>query len=303
MSKNLIVILGPTASGKTSLAARLAHDLDGEIISADSRQVYKGMDIGTGKDLSQYVIDGRGVPYHLIDVIEPDREFNLFTFQKTFHDLFGAILKRQKLPVLVGGTGLYLESILLDYHMPEASEDENRRNDFSCRTKNELQKMLLELKPLLHNTTDLEDPGRLIRAIEIEIARRDKRYAIREAPSVEAAVFGIRWDRDILRQRITLRLEERLHQGMVEEVEALHDRGVSWSRLERFGLEYRYIANYLQNKISYETMKDRLNIAIHQFAKRQDTWFRRMERKGVLIHWLSGDNYALLKENVMKLIK
>lgn len=303
MSKNLIVILGPTASGKTSLAARLAHDLGGEIISADSRQVYKGMDIGTGKDLSQYVVDGRRVPYHLIDVIEPKQEFNLFTFQKTFYDLFGAILKKNKLPVLVGGTGLYLESILLDYNMPEVQEDKNRRNDLSGKTKTELQKMLLNLQPRLHNTTDLEDSGRLIRAIEIEMARREKRYARRKTPPVEAAVFGVRWDRDVLRNRITRRLEERLRQGMVEEVDALHHAGVSWSRLERFGLEYRYIAHYLQNKISYETMKDRLNIAIHQFAKRQETWFRRMERRGVSIHWLSGDNYALLKENVMKLLK
>lgn len=302
MSVNLIVILGPTASGKTNVAARLAFDLGGEIISADSRQVYRGMNIGTGKDLNQYMIDGRQVPYHLIDIIMPDEEFNLFAFQKRFYEIFSALVKKNVLPVLVGGTGLYLESVLLAYDLPEAPVDEKRRNDLRYRTTSELQDLLLDLNPRLHNRTDLEDSERLIRAIEIELARKDQRGK-KERPQVDAAVFGIQWERAVLRKRITKRLDERLKEGMLEEVSSLHSAGLSWERLESFGLEYRFAALYLQNRMPFDEMKDKLNIAIHQFAKRQETWFRRMERKGVPIHWIPGDDYPLLKENVIRRLR
>lgn len=299
MAKNLVVILGPTASGKTHLAARLACDLQGEVISADSRQVYKNMDIGTGKDLNQYIINGRKVPYHLIDIVEPGNEFNLFEFQKRFYAIFSCLLEKKVLPILAGGTGLYLESVLCAYDMPEAPVNVKLRNDLNRETKDELQKMLSELKPRLHNRTDLEDSGRLIRAIEIEIARRESQGQ-QKKPEIDAVVFGVRRERSVLQRRITTRLEERLKHGMVEEVMNLHSTGLSWTQLESFGLEYRFISHYLQKKITFEEMKKKLNIAINQFAKRQETWFRRMEKKGVVINWIQEDDYSLLKESVIK---
>jgi len=303
MAKNLIVILGPTASGKTHLAAKLAYDLHGEIISADSRQVYKNMNIGTGKDLSEFVINNRIIPYHIIDIIEPEDEFNLFEFQKRFYSVFNNLQEKKMLPVLVGGTGLYLESVLCDYDMPEAPINEEQRNNLHRKTKDELQKILWQLKPQMHNRTDLDDPERIIRAVEIEIARCDAKKNRQEKPEIDSAVFGIRWERALLRQRITKRLEERLEEGMVEEVSGLHSTGLSWARLESFGLEYRFISQYLKKKITFDEMKNKLNIAIHQFAKRQETWFRRMEKKGLVINWLSGDDYPLLKESVIKYLQ
>ena len=303
MAKNMIVILGPTASGKTHLAAQLACDLKGEIISADSRQVYRKMDIGTGKDLNQYIIDGRQVPYHLIDIMEPENEFNLFEFQKRFYETFSSLLETKKLPVLAGGTGLYLESVLMKYDMPQALIDEEFRKNSSRKSKGELQNILYSLKPDLHNKTDLEDSDRLIRAIEIEMARSMKDNDRQKKPDIDAIVFGVRWQRSVLRQRITARLEERLQDGMVEEVVNLHSSGLSWTKLESFGLEYRFLAQYLQKMITFDEMKDKLNIAIHQFAKRQETWFRRMERKGIMINWIQGDDYSLLKESAIKFLR
>jgi len=298
MAKNLAVILGPTASGKTQLAA---NDLHGEIISADSRQVYKNMDIGTGKDLNQYIINGRRIPYHLIDIVAPESEFNLFEFQNRFYKTFSELIEKKILPVLVGGTGLYLESVLTGYNMPHAPMDQELRKELSQKSKDELQKMLLALKPQLHNKTDLEDSERLIRAIEIERARSAKDQT--QKPDINAVVFGIRWERSTLRQRITVRLKERLEQGMIEEVMKLHTAGLTWKKLESFGLEYRFISQYLQKKITFDEMKNRLNTAIHQFAKRQETWFRRMEKKGVVINWLQSNDYSLLKESVMKFLQ
>ncbi len=303
MGKNLIVILGPTASGKTRLAARLAFDLNGEIISADSRQVYRRMNIGTGKDLNEYVVDSHLIPYHLIDVEDPENEFNLFEFQKRFYSVFDAVRKRGTLPVLVGGTGLYLESVLCHYDMPEAPVNREKRNDLMKKTTKELQQILCDLKPRLHNTTDLEDRERLIRAIEIEMARTTAKKKMPGKPEMEAAVFGIQWDRAELRQRITNRLEERLQNGMMEEVANLHAAGLNWSRLESFGLEYRFISEYLQQKTSFDVMKNKLATAIHQFAKRQETWFRRMERKGVAIEWIAHDDYSSLKAKVADSLK
>jgi tRNA dimethylallyltransferase len=301
MAKNLVVILGPTASGKTHLAAKLAYDLHGEIISADSRQVYKNMDIGTGKDLNQYIINDRQIPYHLIDIMAPENEFNLFEFQNRFYKIFSELMEKEILPVLVGGTGLYLESVLTGYNMPYAPMDQELRKDLNRKSKDELQKMLLALKPQLHNKTDLEDSERLIRAIEIERARSLKDHPPK--PDIDAVVFGIRWERSALRQRITVRLKERLEQGMIEEVMNLHTAGLAWTKLESFGLEYRFISQYLQRKITFDEMKNRLNTAIHQFAKRQETWFRRMEKKGIVINWLQSNDYSLLKESVMKFLK
>ena len=303
MAKNLIVILGPTASGKTLLAAKLAYDLHGEIISADSRQVYKNMDIGTGKDLNQYIINDRKIPYHLIDIVVPESEFNLFEFQNRFYKIFGDLIEKKTLPVLVGGTGLYLEAVLRGYDMPLAPMDQELRKELNRKSKDELQKMLLALKPHLHNKTDLEDSERLIRAIEIERARSIKDQDQGEKPSIDAVVFGIRWERSTLRQRITVRLKERLEQGMIEEVMNLHDTGLTWTKLESFGLEYRFISQYLQRKISFDEMTNKLNAAIHQFAKRQETWFRRMEKKGIVINWLQSNDYSLLKESVMKILQ
>lgn len=300
MAKNLIVILGPTASGKTHLAVRLAHDVRGEIISADSRQVYKRMDIGTGKDLREYIINGRSIPYHLIDIVEPENEFNLFEYQNKFYEVFNNLIERKIVPVLVGGTGLYLESVLTGYNMPYAPADEILREELKLKSKSELQKMLLALKPRLHNKTDLENRERLIRAIEIELVRSSANKMQQKRPNIDALVFGTRWERSILRQRITERLKERLNQGMIEEVMKLHESGLNWTKLESFGLEYRFISWHLQNKITFEEMERRLNTAIHQFAKRQETWFRHMEKKGILINWISGNDYTLLRESVKK---
>ena len=301
MAKNLVVILGPTASGKTEIAARLAWDLHGEIISADSRQVYRGMDIGTGKDLNQYIINAKKIPSHMIDIVDPESEFNLFEFQKRFYKIFSEIQKKGNLPILAGGTGLYLQAILSGYEMPEAISEPELRKELDRKSIEELKEIFFAFKTHLHNKTDLEDKQRLIRAIEIERARNSKNSEQNERPVMDAAVFGITWERSILRQRITSRLEERLQHGMIEEVKSLHASGLSWSRLDSFGLEYRYISQYLQNLISLDEMKNKLNTAIHQFAKRQETWFRRMERKGIMIKWIRANEYELLKESVIKL--
>jgi tRNA dimethylallyltransferase len=303
MAKNLIVILGPTASGKTALAAKLAYDLTGEIISADSRQVYKGMDIGTGKDLNQYNIDGKQIAHHLIDVIEPESEFSLFEFQNRFYEIFIRLIRKKILPIMVGGTGLYLESVLAGYNMPQALPDEGLRENLAKKSKGQLQEMLMALKPRLHNKTDLDDNQRLIRAIEIEMARQVKENEQQAKPDIDAVIFGIRWERSLLRRRIELRLKQRLEQGMIEEVKELHADGLSWERLDSFGLEYRYISRYLQNKMTLDDMTVKLTTGIRQFAKRQETWFRRMEKKGIAINWIEGNDYPLLKESVEKYLK
>ena len=297
------MILGPTASGKTQLAVQLAYDLQGEIISADSRQVYKGMDIGTGKDLNEYLIGGRKIPYHLIDIIDPQSEFSLFEFQNRFYKIFTQLRLKRIVPIMVGGTGLYLESVLAGYNMPKAHPDQELRKILSLQSKKQLQEILQALKPRLHNKTDLDDPERLIRAIEIERARAIKSEEQQEKPDIDAVVLGINWERSELWQRITSRLKERLGEGMMEEVKNLHSAGLTWKKLESFGLEYRFISQYLQNKITFDEMINKLNTSIHQFAKRQETWFRRMEKKGIVINWIPANNYPLLKETVMKFLR
>lgn len=297
----MVVILGPTAAGKTRLAARLARDRGGEVISADSRQVYRGMDLGTGKDLSDYIVDGVAVPVHLLDVADPQEEFNLFDYQRLCYRALAAIAARGALPVLTGGSGMYLEAVICAYDLPAAPENPALRRELAVLDMEELAGRLRDLQPDLHNKTDLMDRDRLIRAIEIAMAAGKKeenaaageQYADR--PDVHPLIVGLHWERDVLRRRITERLHARLAAGMVEEVAALHSGGVSWERLDRFGLEYRYIGLYLQGCLDYKEMVRTLNIRIHQFAKRQATWFRRMERQGVTIHWLTGDDYAALQ--------
>jgi len=292
---NLIVILGPTATGKTRLAARLAAEIDAELISADSRQVYRGMDIGTGKDLAEYVVDGKPVPYHLIDVAEPGHLFSVFEFQQRFYECFREIRSRDRVPIVVGGTGLYIESVLREYRMLAVPENASLREEMEGQGMEELAARLLRLNPALHNTTDLTGRKRLIRAIEI--AEHTSKHGSKEGierPDIVPLVIGVRWERKILRERITKRLKERLEQGMIEEVQRLHDSGISWERLDEMGLEYRYVSHYLQGKLTYEEMFKTLNIRIHQFAKRQDTWFRGMERRGIKIHWIDGADEAAL---------
>jgi tRNA dimethylallyltransferase len=286
--RNLLVVLGPTASGKTGLAVRLAGRIGGEIISADSRQVYRGMDLGTGKDLTEYGRDGDPVPIHLIDICDPEEEFNVFAFQGHFYRSMTEILARGRVPLLAGGTGLYLDAVLRGYRMAAVPENPELRERLATEPMESLRRRLLSSCPDAHNTTDLLEPERLIRAIEIaEYSRAHPRKT--ETPiTVSPLVIGIRCERSELRQKITHRLQSRLDLGMIDEVRSLHDRGIAWERLESFGLEYRYLSLYLQRKTTREEMFKTLNTRIHQFAKRQETWFRRMERDGVRIHWIEG---------------
>jgi len=296
---NLIVILGPTASGKTRLAARLAARIGAELISADSRQVYRGMDIGTGKDLAEYIVDGVPVPYHLIDVAEPGHLFSVFEFQQRFYECFREIRARGRMPIVVGGTGLYIESVLREYRMLPVPENAALREELEALSMEELAARLLNMNPALHNTTDLTGRERLVRAIEI--AEHTSRHGLRdtiERPDIVPMVIGVRWDRAVLRERITKRLKERLDQGMIEEVRRLRDSGVSWERLDEMGLEYRYVSRYLRGEMSRDEMFKTLNIRIHQFAKRQDTWFRGMERRGITIRWIEGADEAALRDIV-----
>ncbi len=279
---NLLVILGPTASGKTRLGVRLAQALGGEIISADSRQVYRGMDIGTGKDLAEY----EDIPYHLIDIVPPGYEFNLFEFQRRFLEAFAAIRERGRLPVLVGGTGMYLEAAVKGYRLVEAPENPVLRQELADLPLAALTERLQRAASRLHNTTDLLERDRLVRAIEIAEYERD--HEPEPLPELKPLIFGIRWEREALRRRITARLRERLANGMIEEVERLHAEGVPWETLEFYGLEYRFIALHLKGELNLNDMFQKLNSAIHAFAKRQETWFRRMEKSGIVIHWLDG---------------
>ncbi|MEN6621843.1 MAG: tRNA (adenosine(37)-N6)-dimethylallyltransferase MiaA [Smithella sp.] len=302
MAKKMIVVLGATATGKTKMAVRLAYELKGEIISADSRQVYKGLDIGTGKDLKDYLISDNKISYHLIDIINPEEEFNVFSFQTGFYQIYNDIVQRDFIPIMVGGTGLYLESVILNYNLPNAPHDLQLRRELNVKSISELQEYLLTLKLNLHNKTDFEDKERLIRAIEIERARLRQPGKNYKKPLIDAAVFGIRWERSMLRKLITARLKKRLEEGLIEEVKSLQSSGLSWARLDNLGLEYRYVSRYLQNILNYNEMFDKLNTSIHQFAKRQETWFRRMERKGIIINWIDGNDYFRLKTDINKFL-
>lgn len=284
-TQSIVVIAGPTASGKTGLGVQLAALLDGEILSADSRQVYRGLDIGSGKDLDEYVYNGRSIPYHLIDIADLSEEFSLFHYQQAFYPALASVQERGKLALVVGGTGLYLDAVLSGYSMQEVPVNEALREELESLEMEELIARLQGLGKKLHNLTDIEERQRLVRAIEI--AEYTKENPAPPVPKLKAFIFVIDHDRQLLCERISRRLQARLNHGMIEEVEGLHEDGVSWERLEQLGLEYRHVAQFLQGKIVSENdLFQKLNSAIVRFAKRQRTWFRGLERKGHVLHWL-----------------
>ena len=290
--RKLITILGPTACGKTTIATALAARIDGEIISADSRQVYRRMDIGTGKDLSDYVIDGKAIPYHLIDICEPGTQYNLFQYQHDCLEAYNDIVGRNRQPILCGGTGLYLESVLGGYSLSPVPQNPELRQRLEGKSLEELTQMLTELKRQtgsnMHNQTDVDTAQRAIRAIEIEDYNLRQPTGKRDFPDIPYIIIGIDIDRELRRQRITQRLKARLKEGMVEEVRGLLDSGIPAEDLIYYGLEYKYVTEYVIGAISFDEMFSRLEIAIHQFAKRQMTWFRGMERRGFHIHWVEA---------------
>jgi len=284
--KNLLVVLGPTASGKTRLGVELARELGGEIVSADSRQVYRGLDIGAGKDLAEYSTGGIPVAHHLIDIVGLDSEFSVFEYQKRFFSVFEDLLGRGVTPIVVGGSGLYLEAVLKGYRMIDVPADLVLRVDLASLSQEALVDRLRALRRV-HNTTDLEDRDRLVRAIEI--AQYSAQHEPEPGPEIRPVVLGVRWDRQVLRRRIRERLGARLEEGLIEEVQNLHDGGVPWEKLSFLGLEYRFVSDFLRGDIKNKNdLRQKLSAAICNFAKRQDTWFRRMERRGTEIHWIDG---------------
>ncbi|WP_293589259.1 tRNA (adenosine(37)-N6)-dimethylallyltransferase MiaA [Prevotella sp.] len=288
----MITILGPTASGKTSVAAALALRTGGEIISADSRQVYRRMDIGTGKDLADYTIGDVHIPYHLIDIAEPGTKYNLFQYQQDFHTAYDDIRSRGKLPILCGGTGLYIEAVLGGYSLSPVPQNQQLRESLEGKSLDELTQMLVELKQKngsnMHNRTDVDTAQRAIRAIEIETYNLENPTPERLMPPVDSLVIGINIDRELRREKITRRLKARLDEGMCDEIRSLIDGGVNSDDLIYYGLEYKFVTEYVVGRTSYDEMFRQLEIAIHQFAKRQMTWFRGMERRGYTIHWIDA---------------
>ena len=287
MKYDLITILGPTASGKTPLAAALADKLGTEIISGDSRQVYRRMDLGTGKDLVDYVVDGRPVPYHLIDIVEPGYKYNVFEYQRDFLKAYEEIVAKGKLPVLCGGTGMYIESVLKGYRLLPVPENPELRASLEGKTLEELTDILRRYKKL-HNSTDVDTAKRAIRAIEIEEYYKQQPPEYREFPSLKSLIVGVDIDRELRREKITRRLKQRLEEGMVDEVRGLLTEGVSAENLIYYGLEYKFLTQYVIGELTFGEMFQQLETAIHQFAKRQMTWFRGMERRGFTIHWLDA---------------
>ena len=288
MMQKMITILGPTASGKTPLAVAVARRVGGEIISADSRQVYRRMDIGTGKDLSEY----QSTPYHLIDICEPGTKYNLFQYQQDFFDAYQQIRGRGAVPILCGGTGLYIEAVLKGYHLSPVPQNQPLRDQLEGKSLDELTAILQELKlqngSVMHNTTDVDSCQRAIRAIEIETYNREHPMPLRELPAIPSIIIGVSIDRKLRREKITRRLKARLDEGMVDEVRRLLDEGIPADDLIYYGLEYKYLTEYIIGRLSYEEMFRLLEIAIHQFAKRQMTWFRGMERRGFNIDWIDA---------------
>ncbi|MBI1938236.1 MAG: tRNA (adenosine(37)-N6)-dimethylallyltransferase MiaA [Ignavibacteriales bacterium] len=298
MKYNLIIILGPTAAGKTRLATLLAHRFNGEIISADSRQVYKGMDIGTGKDLDDYFVEGNVVPYHLIDVIEPAEEFNLYLFNKLFEEAYNKIISKNKIPFLAGGTGLYLHSVIKGYNLETADFESAAYEELNSLSIEELRAKLKSLNPKLHNTTDLLIKERIIKAIIV--SEKEKNTISNEAKKNNPLVIGINLERSEIKKRITERLKLRLQNGMIDEVKKLTEEGTTFEKLDFFGLEYKFIGRYLKGELSYNDMYQKLNSAIHSFAKRQMTWFRKMEREGITIHWINGVDYSSAEKIILE---
>lgn len=290
--QKMITILGPTASGKTSLAAALAARIDAEIISADSRQVYRGMTIGTGKDLDDYRQGDRLIPYHLIDICEPGTKYNLFQYQQDFHLIYNNIVARGVRPILCGGTGLYIESVLKGYALSPVPQNQALRDKLADKSLAELTEMLEDLKrrnrSVMHNRTDVDTAQRAIRAIEIETYNLEHPTDNRTLPPIDSVIIGVDINREERRRKITQRLKQRLEEGMVDEIRQLLDRGIAPENLIYYGLEYKFVTEYVIGKTSYEEMFRQLEIAIHQFAKRQMTWFRGMERRGFTIHWIDA---------------
>jgi len=284
----LITILGPTATGKTSVAAALAARIGGEVISADSRQVYRGMDLGTGKDLDDYVVGNTAIPYHLIDIADPGEEYNLYRFQSDFIKAYADISKRGKMAIMCGGTGMYLESVILAYDLSKAPRNEALRKELKQLSNEELTERLKASKEV-HNISDTNDRERLIRAIEISESNIKHPVSSIPFPKIKHLIIGVKLPREVVRKRITSRLVQRLDEGMIDEVKALLDSGLKPEQIEFYGLEYKFLTHYVTGKISYEDMFRLLNTAIHQFAKRQMTWFRRMEKKGLEINWIDGE--------------
>lgn len=286
---DLITILGPTASGKTNVAVKLAAQIDAEIISADSRQVYRRMDLGTGKDIEEYCMDGKKIPYHLIDIVEPGTKYNVFEYQRDFLEAYNDIRSRGKKVIVCGGTGLYLESILRSYRLSPVPQNEKLRNELKGKTLDELTHILQQYKTL-HNTTDVDSAQRAIRAIEIAEYYKNEPIEDRPFPHFSSYTIGIDVDRETRRERITRRLKQRLDNGMVDEVRSLLNEGIKPDDLIYYGLEYKYLTLYAIGELTYDEMFRQLEIAIHQFAKRQMTWFRGMERRGITIHWMKAED-------------
>lgn len=304
MDKKLITILGPTASGKTSLAARLAEKIGGEIISADSRQVYKGMDIGTGKDIADYGT----VPYHLIDICDAGTKYNLFQYQQDFHKAYSEIQLKGAYPILCGGTGLYIESVLKGYDLSPVPQNPALRESLANKSLEELTTILIDLKSktgtIMHNSTDVDTAQRAIRAIEIESYNVEHPLPKRELGAIDSVIIGVDIDRDERRRKITSRLKARLDEGMVDEIKGLLEKNIKPEDLIYYGLEYKYVTEYCIGKLTYEEMFNGLEIAIHQFAKRQMTWFRGMERRGFSIHWIDALEPMEYKlEEIFKIVK
>lgn len=304
--KKLITILGPTASGKTDIATRLAARIGGEIISADSRQVYRKMDIGTGKDLADYTVDGKSVPYHLIDICEPGTKYNLFRYQQDFHTVYDDVRHRGAWPVLCGGTGLYIESVLKGYDLSPVPQNPQLRTELEGKDIQELTAMLAELKARtgsnMHNKTDVDTCQRAIRAIEIDTYNLAHPTARRHQPAIPSIIIGVCVDRETRRKKISARLHKRLEEGMVDEVRRLLDEGIEPEDLVYYGLEYKYLTLYCIGEMKYDEMVKRLEIAIHQFAKRQMTWFRGMERRGFHINWVTAPQSEMQMEAVIQAI-
>lgn len=283
----LITIIGPTASGKTAFAAALAARLDTEIISGDSRQVYRSMDIGTGKDLADYVVDGKQIPYHLIDICNPGDKYNVFEYQHDFHKAFEEIRKKGKLPILCGGTGMYIESVLRGFKLLDVPQNPALRESLKGKSLAELEQILASYK-VLHNKTDVDSAQRAIRAIEIEEFYKTEAPDKREYAPINSLIIGVDIDRELRRKKISRRLRARMDEGMVDEVRAILATGVKPEDLIYYGLEYKFLTLYIIRQLTYDEMVSQLEIAIHQFAKRQMTWFRGMERRGLRIHWLDA---------------
>jgi len=298
---NLITVLGPTATGKTAVAAHLAAKINGEIISGDSRQVYRGMDIGTGKDYGDYFVDGIEIPSHLLDIENPGKHYNVYRFQNDFAEVFHDIHHRGKFPVLCGGSGLYLESVLKDYKLIHVPPNPQLRKELERKSLDKLVEILKSLKPRLHNKTDIETERRAIRAIEIEMFARENPEKETALPEVISLNIGIAVDRETRRERISRRLKQRLEEGMLDEVQNLLKSGLTPKQLIYYGLEYKYLTLHLTGELSRQEMFEKLEIAIHQFAKRQMTWFRGMEKRGTKIYWIDAN--LPMEEKVGKVLE